>query len=127
MLIVAAGFVFAVAAVLAYFRVSGAWPAMREVQFEVLPRYGATAFHWSFYFLFWALWHTQNHMGVWWEIMPALTLLIAWRRRELGRDCAPDLDGAGGIYFHRGAGTLSIPIISKPVIPSSPCSGPMSA
>ncbi len=85
MLIVAAGFVFAVAAVLAYFRVSGAWPAMKEVQFEVLPRYGAQVFHWSFYFLSWALLQTQNHMGVWWEVMPALALLIAWWRRELGR------------------------------------------
>ena len=85
MLIVAAGFVFTVAAVLAYFRVSGAWPAMKEIQFEVLPRYGAMAFHWSFYYLYWALWQTQNHMGIWWEVMPALSLLIAWRCRELGR------------------------------------------
>lgn len=85
MLIVAAGFVFTVAAVLIYFRISGAWPAMKEVQFEVLPRYGAMVFHWSFYFVYWALWQTQNHLGVWWEIMPALTLLIALWRRELAR------------------------------------------
>jgi hypothetical protein len=85
MLIISAGFVFAVVAVLAYFQISGAWPAMKEVQFEVLPRYGAMVFHWSFYFLYWALWQTQNHLGVWWEVMPAVTLLIAWWRRELGR------------------------------------------
>jgi hypothetical protein len=85
MLIVAAGFVFAVAAVFIGFHISGAWPAMKEVQFVVLPRYGAMVFHWSFYFVYWALWQTQNHMGVWWEVMPALALLIALWRRELGR------------------------------------------
>jgi hypothetical protein len=85
MLIVAAAFIFTVAAVLAYFGVFGAWPAMKEIQFEVLPRYAAMAFHWSFYYIYWAVWQTQNHMGVWWEVMPALTLLIAWWRRELGR------------------------------------------
>ncbi len=82
-LIVGAGFLLAVVGVLAYFWVSGAWPAMKEVQFEVLPRYGARVFHWSFYFVFWALWQTQNHMGIWDEVMPALTLLLAWKRREL--------------------------------------------
>ena len=50
MLIVAAGLVFAVAAVFAGFLISGAWPAMKEIQFEVLPRYGAMAFHGSFSF-----------------------------------------------------------------------------
>ncbi|MBZ5669914.1 MAG: glycosyltransferase family 39 protein [Acidobacteriia bacterium] len=83
-LIVGAGFLLAVVGVLAYFWVSGAWPAMKEVQFEVLPRYGAKVFHWSFYFVLWALWQTQNHMGIWNEVMPALTLLFAWKRRELG-------------------------------------------
>jgi hypothetical protein len=85
MIIVAAGLVFAVAAVLTQFWISGAWPAMKEIQFEVLPRYGAMAFHWSFYYVYWALWQTQNHLGVWWEAIPALSLLIAWWRRELGR------------------------------------------
>jgi len=83
MLIVWAGFVFAVAAVLLRFQISGAWPAMKEVQFEVLPRYGAMVFHWSFGFLLFALGHTQDHMGIWWEVMPVLTLLFAWKRREV--------------------------------------------
>ena len=83
MLIVAGGFIFAVAAVLVSFKVSGAWPAMKEVQLEVLPRYGAMVFHWSFAFLLFALGHTQDQMGIWWEIMPALTLLFAWKRREM--------------------------------------------
>ncbi len=83
MLTVAAAFVFTVAAVLVYFRVAGAWPAMKEVQFQVLPRYGAMVFHWNFAFLAFALEHTLNHMGVWWELMPALALLFAWRRHEM--------------------------------------------
>ena len=85
MAVVAAGLLLAVAAVLIWFRISGAWPAMREIQFEVLPRYGAMAFHWSYYYVYWALWQTQNHLGVWWEIMPALSLAIALWRRELAR------------------------------------------
>jgi len=85
MLIVASGFVFAIATVLIYFHISGAWPAMKEIQFVVLPRYAAMSFHWSFYYFYWALWQTQNHMGVWWELMAAIALTIALWRRELGR------------------------------------------
>ncbi len=83
MLVVGAGFVFAVAGVLAYFRVSGAWPALMEVQFEVLPRYGAMVFHWDLAFLLWAIRQSQFHLGFFAEIMAALTLLIGWRRREM--------------------------------------------
>jgi hypothetical protein len=79
------GFLFAVAAVLALFYFSGAWPALKEIQFEVLPRYGAMAFHWSFYYVYWALWQTQLHLDIWWEAMPALVLAIALWRRELDR------------------------------------------
>ena len=83
MLAVGAGFVFAVAGVLAYFRVSGAWPALMEVQFEVLPRYGAMVFHWNADFVLWALRQSQFHLGFFTEIMAALALLIGWRRREM--------------------------------------------
>lgn len=85
MLLVSAGAIFALAAVLIGFRISGAWPAMKEVQFEVLPQYGAGALHWNLPFLLFALRRTQDHMGIWWEIMPALALLVAWWRRDLGR------------------------------------------
>jgi hypothetical protein len=83
MLLVGVGFVLAIVGVLAYFRVAGAWPAMKEVQFEVLPRYGAKVFHWDFAFLVWALRQSQFHLGFWTEIMAALGLLVAWRRREV--------------------------------------------
>jgi hypothetical protein len=81
----ATGLIFAVAMVLVSFHISGAWPAMKEIQFVVLPRYAAMSFHWSFYYFSWALWQTQNHMGVWWEVISAIALAIALWRRELGR------------------------------------------
>jgi len=85
-LVVGAGFAVMVGGVLAYFRIAGAWPALKEVQFEVLPRYGAMALGiTSNNFVVWALRQTQNHLGIWSEVAAALTLLIAWRRRELSR------------------------------------------
>jgi Dolichyl-phosphate-mannose-protein mannosyltransferase len=83
MLMVGTGFVFAILGVLAYFRVSGAWPALMEVQFEVLPRYGAMVFHWNLDYFLWAIRQSQNHLGFWTEIMAALALLIGWRCREM--------------------------------------------
>ena len=85
MLLVSAGAIFALVAVLISFRISGAWPAMKEIQFVVLPRYGAMAFHWSLDFLFFAIRRTQDQLGIWWEGMAALALMIALWRRELGR------------------------------------------
>ena len=85
---VAAGFLFAVLGVLAYFWSAGVWPAFKEGQLEVLPRFAAGHFQWnfsqeSFSFLVSALRLSQTHLGIWTEIMASLSLLIAWRRREL--------------------------------------------
>jgi hypothetical protein len=88
--IVIAGFLLAVLGVLAYIGFSGGWPAMKEGQFEVLPRYGATAFHWTFSYFAGALSRTESHLGSWSEVMAAVTLLIAWKQREL-RFVAPAL------------------------------------
>ena len=85
MLAVGAGFILVVGGLLAYFRWAGAWPALKEVQFEVLPRYGAMAFGMSSNFFLWALRQTQNHLGFWSEVMAAVALAIAWRCRELDR------------------------------------------
>ena len=87
MLIVAAGFILAVLGVLVYFWAAGAWPAFKEGQLEVLPRFAAGHFQWrfsqeSFSLLVWALRQSQNHLGFWTEIMAPLSLMIAWRRRE---------------------------------------------
>ncbi len=83
MSIVAAGFLLVVLGVIAYFWAEGAWQAMKEAQLEVLPRYGATAFQWNLAYFIHALQRTQDHLGFWTEFMPAIGLLIAWRRREL--------------------------------------------
>jgi hypothetical protein len=82
MLVVGLGFGMALAIVVGYFYMSGAWPAMKEVQFEVLPRY-AEAIHWDAYFILWGLRQTSLHLGVWTEAMVAFTLVIAWMRKEL--------------------------------------------
>ena len=90
MLFVAAGFVLAILGVFVYFWASGAWPAMKETEFVVLPRCRATGFPWDSSFPVWALRRTQNHLGFWTEVMAPLSLLTAWRRREL-RYLAPVL------------------------------------
>jgi hypothetical protein len=85
MLFVAAGFLLAILAMFAYFWASGTWPAMKETEFVVLPRCRATGFPTDSYFLVWALRRIQNHLGFWTEIMAPLSLLAAWRLRELRR------------------------------------------
>jgi hypothetical protein len=93
---VGAGFLIAIFGLVIYFWLVGAWPAMREVQFEVLPRYGARVFQWNMGFLLWAIRQSQNHLGYWTEVMVPLTLLIAWRRRELARVAPALLLGFAG-------------------------------
>jgi hypothetical protein len=85
---VGAGFAIAVGGGVAYFWASGAWPALRESQLEVLPRFAAGHFQWmagreGFVSLVTALRLSQFHLGYWTEIMAAVSLLIAWRRREV--------------------------------------------
>jgi hypothetical protein len=86
--IVAAGFSLAILGVLVHFWAAGGWQAFKETQFEVLPRFLAGHFQWRFSqenltFFVLALRLTQYHLGFWTEITALLTLLIAWRRREL--------------------------------------------
>jgi Dolichyl-phosphate-mannose-protein mannosyltransferase len=83
--IVLAGFGTGVAGVLAYFRFSGAWPAMKQVQFEVLPCYGAMVIQRTPHYLLWALGQTGFNLGPWTEMGVPLALLIAWRCREINR------------------------------------------
>ena len=80
---VAGGFVLAMVAVLGHFWAAGAWPAMKEAHFALLARYGATAFHWDRTYLVWALRSTQYSVGLWTEVMVALSLALAWWRREV--------------------------------------------
>jgi hypothetical protein len=81
--LVAAGFLLGILSVLLYFRLAGAWPAMKEVQFEVLPRYAAQGFQHNLSNFVSALSLTRDYLGAWTEFVAALSLLIAWRLREL--------------------------------------------
>lgn len=80
---VAVGFIIAIIGVLAHFWISGAWPAMKEAHFMVLPRYGATGFHFTVLYLARALRLTQANLGFWTEVIAVLSVVIAWWRREL--------------------------------------------
>jgi hypothetical protein len=82
-LIVVAGAAAVVALVLGYFYLAGVWPAFKEVQFEVLPRYGAMAFERTPRYWLVAVFQTYNHLGPWNEGIVAAALLIAWKGGEL--------------------------------------------
>lgn len=79
------GFAVAIVGVLALFLYSGAWPAMKEVQFEVLPRYGAMVVERTPHYFLWALGQIVFNVGTWPEAGVAIALLIAWRCREFHR------------------------------------------
>ncbi len=82
-LTITAGFVFAIVAVLLYFWAVGAMPALREVQFEVLPRYGSMFVERMRGYPLFAVTLTRLHLGALTEAMFGVALLIAWWRREL--------------------------------------------
>lgn len=80
-----AGFGVTIGLVLGYFWLVGAWPAMKEIQFEVLPRYAAMAFQSRPYYWRWALRSTEYWLGFWTEVATLASLIIAWRFRDLAR------------------------------------------
>jgi len=80
-----AGFAAAIILVLAYFAAVGAWAALKEVQFEVLPRYGAMVFERQPHLWRWVLERSYYFLGPWSEAMWLAALLVAWRRRELAQ------------------------------------------
>jgi hypothetical protein len=80
-----AGLAAAIGIVLAWIVFKGAWPAMREVQFEVLPRYAAMAVQRRPHYLLWVFVRTNYFLGAW-NLWAALVgLLVAWLRRDLRR------------------------------------------
>ncbi|HEX5410236.1 MAG TPA: glycosyltransferase family 39 protein [Terriglobia bacterium] len=91
------GLAFAIAAVLVSFRLSGAWPATKEVQFRVLPRYGAMVVERTPHYFLWALGQINVNLGNWPEAGVALALLIAWRCREFHRTAPIFLAAASGL------------------------------
>jgi hypothetical protein len=95
--ILLAGLAAAIGIVLAWIVLKGAWPAMKEAQFEVLPRYAAMAVQRNPHYLLSAFARTNYFLGAWnlWATLAAL--LVAWRRRDLGR-LAPVFLGALSAY-----------------------------
>jgi Dolichyl-phosphate-mannose-protein mannosyltransferase len=91
------GLAAAIAGVLSLFRLSGAWPAMKEVQFQVLPRYGAMVVERTPHYFLWALRQVNFNLGTWPEAGVPLALLIAWRRRDFRRTVPIFLAAASGL------------------------------
>ncbi|MFB3923297.1 MAG: ArnT family glycosyltransferase [Terriglobia bacterium] len=79
------GFVAAVTSVLIAFRFSDSWEALKEVQFDVLPRYSAMTLQRTPHYLLWALYQTESVLGLWTEIAFVVAIAVAWKKRELGR------------------------------------------
>lgn len=79
------GLAAAIGIVLAWIVLKGAWPAMKEVQFEVLPRYAAMAVQRNPHYLLSAFARTNYWLGVWnlWATLAGL--LVGWMRRDLRR------------------------------------------
>jgi hypothetical protein len=71
--------------VLAWIVLKGAWPAMREMQFEVLPRYAAMGIERNRHYLRSALLRTHDYLGVWNLGVALAGLLLARLRRDLKR------------------------------------------
>jgi len=82
-LAVAGGFLLMIVAVIAYFWGTGALPALKEVQFEVLPRYGSIFLEHMPHYYYFAFDLTRLHLGAWTEAAFGAALLVAWWRRQL--------------------------------------------
>jgi len=82
---VLAGLAAALGIVLAWIFLSGAWPAMKEAQFEVVPRYAAMAVERRPHYLLSTLVRTYYFLGAWnlWALLAAL--LVGRLRRDMRR------------------------------------------
>jgi 4-amino-4-deoxy-L-arabinose transferase-like glycosyltransferase len=80
-----AGLAAAIGVVLAWIVLKGAWPAMKEMQFEVLPRYAAMGLERNPHYLLSAFVRTNLNLGVWTLLATLVGLLVAWMRRDLKR------------------------------------------
>lgn len=90
------GLASTIVVVLAWFRFSGAWPAMKEVQFQVLPRYGAMTVEQTPHYFLWVLRQVNFNLGTWPEAGVDLALLIAWRCRDFHRSAPIFIAAASG-------------------------------
>ena len=79
------GFGAVIVAVLAWIIMSGAWPAMRESQFEVLPRYALFAIEQNPYYRLMALYHTYTYVGPATIGATLVAIVTSWRTSDLRR------------------------------------------
>ena len=80
-----AGLAAAIGIVFAWIVFTGAWPAMKEAQFEIVPRYAAMAVQRRPHYLLSALVRSNYWLGVWnlWALLAGL--LVGRLRRDLRR------------------------------------------
>ena len=81
--IIAVAFLGVSSAILIYFWSAGSLSALKDVQFEVLPRYGSMFLERMPHYYFYAYTLTRLHLGAWTEVAFGLALLVAWWRRQL--------------------------------------------
>ena len=79
-----AGFLCAVVAVLAYFRWAGSWASLKEVQFQVLPRYAAIAVERIPHIWLLPVGATLVYLGGWTVLATAASILMAEKRGLAG-------------------------------------------
>ncbi len=79
------GLAAAIGIVLAWVVFKGAWPALREMQLEVLPRYAAMGIERNPHYLLSAFIRSNLNLGVWNLWATLVGLLVAWMRRDLKR------------------------------------------
>ena len=84
----AAGFAGSVAAVLGYIRWVGAWPAMKEIQFQVLPRYNAMVFERASHYWLYAKYQISAGLG-WWSLLVAAAAILVARYTHNLRSTLP--------------------------------------
>lgn len=92
------GFLLAIIAVLLYFWHVGSLSEFRYQQFQVLPRYVATAIARTPHLWLWSVLQTESVLGFLTEAGIAAALTIAWRQRDLAR-VAPILVAAALGYL----------------------------
>ena len=115
----ASGFGATIAVVLMQFWLASSWEALKQVQFEVLPRYSAMALERTPYYPIWAMTQTEFVLGRWTEMATLAAVLVALREREL-KKFGPVLLSAGIGYlctasqvrFHAYAFETSYPFLA---------------
>jgi len=83
--LVGVGWALTVVVVLGHFWLAGAWEALKEVQFEVLPLYSRMALERTPDYPLWAINQTEFVLGPPTEIATLVALVLAWRLRDLAR------------------------------------------